>query len=76
MIYYGGVQAKVNNKYDQWQKDILNKFGSTIGDNMKVFNQTIQKARRQLENLSIDASDDVTLFVTEIQEMKRQVNIW
>lgn len=33
---------------------------------MKTFNETIQKARRQLEQLSIDASDDVTKFVTEI----------
>lgn len=43
---------------------------------MRSFNQTVQKARRQLEGLSVDASEDVTLFVTEIQEMKRQVNIW
>ncbi len=76
VIFFGGVQAKVNNKYDQWHKEILNKFGTTLGDNMRNFNQTIQKARRQLETLNIDASDDVTLFVTEIQEMKRQVNLW
>lgn len=66
IIYYGGVQAKVNNKYDQWHRDILNKFGQTVGENMRIFNQNVQKARRQLETLSIDASEDVTLFVTEI----------
>jgi|LauGreDrversion4_2_1035121.scaffolds.fasta_scaffold578666_1 hypothetical protein len=38
----------------------------TVGDNMKIFNQNVQKARRQMETLSLDASDDVTLFVTEI----------
>jgi hypothetical protein len=54
----------------------LNKFGTTLADNMKNYNSNIQKARRQLEALSIDASEDVTLFVTEIQEMKRQVNAW
>jgi dynein heavy chain 1, cytosolic len=63
------VQAKVNNKYDQWHKDILNKFGQTIADNMRTFNQTLQKARRKLESLSIDGSEDVAMFVTEIQEM-------
>jgi dynein heavy chain 1 len=41
IIYYGGVQAKVNNKYDQWHKDILNKFGITISENMRNFNSTI-----------------------------------
>lgn len=66
----------MNNKYDQWHRDILNKFGLTVGENMKTFNKTIQAARRQLETLSIDASDDVTLFVTEIQEMKRNLTPW
>ena len=47
-----------------------------MGDNLKTFNQTVQKARRQLESLSIDASDDVTLFVTEIQEMRRSLQSW
>ena len=40
-IYYGGVQAKVNNKYDQWHRDILNKFGVTVGENMRSFNLTV-----------------------------------
>ena len=43
---------------------------------MKIFNQNVQKARRQMETLSLDASDDVTLFVTEIQEMKRNLQQW
>ena len=76
IIFYGGVQSKVNNKYDQWHKEILNKFGITIGENMRTFNKMVQKARTQLETLSLDASDDVTLFVTEIQEMKRSLNNW
>jgi hypothetical protein len=37
---------------------------------MRNFYGNIQKARRKLESLSIDVSDDVTMFVTEIQEMK------
>ena len=66
----------MNNKYDQWHRDILNKFGVTIADNMRAFNTTVQKARRKLESLSIDISDDVTMFVTEIQEMKHQQKAW
>ncbi len=76
IIYYGGVQAKVNNKYDQWHKEILNKFGLTIGENMRAFIGLIQKARRKLESLSLDASEDVTMFVTEIQEVKHQQRAW
>jgi dynein heavy chain 1 len=76
VIYYGGVQQKVNNKYDQWHKEILNKFGLTLGEGLRGYNKTVQTARRQLEKVSIDGSDDVTLFVTDIQEMKRNVTIW
>lgn len=75
-IYYGGVQAKVNNKYDQWHKDILNKFGVTIAENMREFHLKLQKARRKLETLSIDGSEDVAMFVTEIQEMQPNFEVW
>jgi dynein heavy chain 1 len=43
---------------------------------MRDFYKGIQEARRKLEGLSVDATDDVTLFVTEIQEIKRQVDTW
>lgn len=43
---------------------------------MRAFYQEIQGARRKLESLSIDASEDVTVFVTEIQEIKRKVDEW
>ena len=73
-ISYGTVQTKVNNKYDQIHKEILNKFGSTLQDNMKSFKTKVQESRRKLEGLSLEESDDVTFFVTEIQEMNRVVN--
>jgi len=43
---------------------------------MREYNQKVLNARRKLENLSADASDDVTVFVTEIQEMKRSLKSW
>lgn len=43
---------------------------------MRDFKTKIQNARRKLEGLSLDESDDVTVFVTEIQEMKRNVIEW
>jgi len=41
VVFYGGVQAKVNNKYDQWHREILNKFGATVGEGMKGFKETV-----------------------------------
>jgi dynein heavy chain 1 len=76
VINYSGVKQEVNNKYDQWHKEILNKFGNKLKTTMRAFYQEIQGARRKLEGLSVDASDDVTIFVTEIQEIKRSVQGW
>ena len=56
-----------------WHKEILNKFGIKLKGTMREFYTEIQGARRRLEGLSIDASDDVTIFVTEIQDIKRNV---
>lgn len=75
-ISYGTVQSKVSNKYDQLHKEILNKFGTTLAQQMKEFKSKIQEARRTLENLSLEESDNITVFVTEIQEMKRNVAPW
>ena len=51
----------------------MNKFGATLAEQMKAFKDKVQAGRRQLEALSLEESDDVTKFVTEIQEMKRVV---
>jgi len=66
IIFYGSVKQKVNNKYDTIHREILNRFGSQLGTNLREFKGVLQGARHQLEKLSVDASDDVTLFVTEI----------
>ena len=77
VIDYKAVQAKVNHKYDQWHRDILNKFGSKLGDTMRTFNLSINSARMQLEKQSLESSSsDVTVFVTEIQELKKNMESW
>lgn len=65
-ITYNNVSSKVSNKYDQLHKEILNKFGGTLSFQMREFKSKVQDARRKLESLSLEDSDDVTLFVTEI----------
>ena len=54
VIDYEQVQARVNAKYDQWQKDILNKFGIKLGNAMKEMHASILKARNDLEHHSIE----------------------
>jgi len=42
---------------------------------MRTFNASIANARLQLESQSIE-SNDVIEFVTAIQEMKKNVEVW
>ena len=53
----------------------MNKFGGKLGDGMRTFNASIANARLQLESQSIE-SNDVIEFVTAIQEMKKNVEVW
>ena len=66
----------MSNKYDQLHKEILNKFGGTLAVQMKEFKSLVQSARRKLEGLTLEESEDVTVFVTEIQEMNSNVTPW
>lgn len=43
---------------------------------MKAFKEKVQNGRRQLEALTLEEQDDVTVFVTEIRELERVVNEW
>jgi dynein heavy chain 1 len=36
VIDYGHVQAKVNAKYDAWQREILNRFGEKLAGSMRT----------------------------------------
>ncbi|KAI0727592.1 dynein heavy chain, N-terminal region 1-domain-containing protein [Fomitopsis betulina] len=54
VIDYEQVQARVNAKYDAWQRDILSRFGVKLGNAMKDMHATILKARNDLEHQSIE----------------------
>jgi dynein heavy chain 1 len=54
VIDYEQVQARVNAKYDAWQRDILSRFGVKLGNAMKEMHASILKARNDLEHHSID----------------------
>ncbi len=43
LVDYRLVQAKINNKYDAWHKEMLEHFGTTYNDKLKKFFSTICK---------------------------------
>ena len=77
-IDYDQVQSKVNAKYDQWQREILNKFGAKLGTSMKNFHSIISKARIDLEQQSIDTSTtaEAVGLITFIQDIKKKILHW
>ncbi|KAF1817029.1 putative dynein heavy chain, cytosolic [Eremomyces bilateralis CBS 781.70] len=77
-VDYEQVQVKVNAKYDQWQHEILINFASRLGARMTdVFNE-LEKARKDLETHSLEASSTAhaVSFITTVQQCKRRVKTW
>lgn len=54
IVDYEQVQARVNAKYDAWQRDILGKFGVKLGTVMREMHASILKARNELEHQTIE----------------------
>lgn len=54
VVDYEQVQARVNAKYDAWQRDILQRFGTKLGTVMREMHASILKARNDLEHHSIE----------------------
>ncbi|KAJ3385444.1 hypothetical protein HDU84_002244 [Entophlyctis sp. JEL0112] len=78
VIDYDQVQAKVNQKYDQWQKEIIGKFALNLSSSMKNFYSKLAKARNELEQQSIDSGTtaDAVAFITFVQGLKKKVAGW
>ncbi|KAJ2419923.1 dynein heavy chain, partial [Coemansia sp. RSA 2531] len=78
IVDYEQVQAKVNAKYDNWQREILNRFGSRLGSAMRDTCQAIASARHELETHSAESSttSEVVTFITFVQELKRKCPGW
>ncbi|KAI8066635.1 dynein heavy chain [Gongronella butleri] len=78
VVDYEQVQSKVNQKYDQWQKEILNKFGSMLGASMREFHAAVSKGRFELEQQSIESNStgEAVTFITFVQDLKRKVSKW
>jgi dynein heavy chain 1 len=77
-IDYDQVQTKVNAKYDQWQHEILNKFGGRLGARVREVYADIEKARKDLEAQSLDATTtkQAVQFITIVDNCKAKVKSW
>ncbi|CBX94114.1 similar to cytoplasmic dynein 1 heavy chain 1 [Plenodomus lingam JN3] len=77
-VDYDQVQVKVNAKYDQWQQEILIKFAGRLGQRMNDVYVQIEKARKDLEMQTLEASStaQAVSFITTVQQCKRKVMEW
>ena len=77
-VDYEQVQTKVNAKYDQWQHEILTKFGGRLGTRMREVYAEVEKARKDLEIQSLEATStaQAVQFITIVQACKRKVKTW
>ncbi|KAJ6144523.1 hypothetical protein N7470_008418 [Penicillium chermesinum] len=77
-IDYEQVQTKVNAKYDQWQHEILQRFGAKLGGRMREVHSDIASARRDLEGQTLEASSTAhaVSFITIVQQCKRKTRVW
>ncbi|KAI9220479.1 dynein heavy chain 1, cytosolic [Blastocladiella britannica] len=78
VIDFEQVQAKVNAKYDQWQREILAKYGAKLSQSMRDFHGAISKSRSDLEAFSIDmaTTGDTVAFIIFLQDLKRKLPAW
>ena len=78
VIDYDQVQTKVNAKYDQWQREILTKFGGHLGNSVKEFFGNLSKARTELEQRTVETSStsDAVEFITFVQDLKKKLSKW
>ena len=77
-IDYEQVQTKVTGRYDQWQHEIRLKFAGRLGNKMREIYAEIEKARRDLEGQSLEASStaQAVSFITIVQQCRRKVEVW
>lgn len=78
VIDYDQVQSKVNQKYDQWQQDVLQRFASRLNERMREVYADLERSRRDLEGQSLESSStaQAVSLITSVQQCKRKVLAW
>ncbi|ODH44999.1 dynein heavy chain, cytoplasmic [Paracoccidioides brasiliensis] len=77
-IDYEQVQTKVNARYDQWQHEILHKFGGRLASRMREIHDEIVTSKKDLESQTLEASSTAhaVSFITIVQRCKRKARVW
>jgi dynein heavy chain 1 len=75
---YEQVQAKITQKYDQWQQEVTTRFGSSLGTRMRDVFTDIGQSRAQLESQALEASStaQAVAFITIVQQCGRKATSW
>ncbi|XP_055327511.1 dynein heavy chain, cytoplasmic-like [Paramacrobiotus metropolitanus] len=78
VVDFARVQSKVTLKYDQWHTEVINKYGSLLGQTMQDFYGLLNGQRSTLEHLSLDAAStaESVNLITSMQTMKRKLKGW
>jgi dynein heavy chain 1 len=75
-IDYGHVQTKVNAQYDQWQRELINKFSNILHQRYTEFLENVKKVRNGLEKTIFgkEIADllNAVLFVYECNENSKE----
>ncbi|VDL72361.1 unnamed protein product [Nippostrongylus brasiliensis] len=77
IVDYAKVQLKVTLKYDYWHKEVLQKFGTAVGNEMHQFFGNISKWREELESQGVDSgtTTDAVALITYVQTLKKQTKV-
>ena len=75
---YDQVQAKISQKYDQWQHELTSRFGLNLSSRMREVFSEIGRARMQLERQALEGSStaQAVAFITIVQQCKRKAEEW
>jgi dynein cytoplasmic 1 heavy chain len=78
LVHYQSVQQKVNDKYDNWHKLVLSRFGQKVDEIRSGLYKSLMNARKQLEtaNLDFGSTEEIVESVTLLQDLRHKSTDW
>lgn len=73
LIEFGGVQVKVNDRYEAWYKQVLARFVATLGELVVKQHRDLSESRARLEQARVDYSTtaEIIASVTLLQQLSK-----
>jgi dynein heavy chain 1, cytosolic len=77
-IKFDQVQSRVNDKYDSWQRDVIQRFANVLWLSMRDLSSELNRARTELERQSLEASStaQAVSFITVVQKTEQKTKVW